>query len=188
MDIVLPPGCDPRLRRFAEYLAAKAAPGKLLGRQHIDPAEIPDLLPWLVLYDVVPQESGGPRYRVRLAGTRVVEILGDETTRKYLDEMLPTVGGLEIIRQYDQIVATRQPHYFEGNLRNRGREHILFQRIAFPLAHDGETVDMLVMIMVGFDTHASQYGKEIPKAGQPRTYRPRWPLLSRQWALASRGV
>ena len=174
MDIVLPPGCDPRLRRLAEYLAGKVAPGKLPGRQHIDPAQIPDLLPCLVLYDVVSQPNGGARYRTRLAGTKVVEILGDEMTGKFLDEMLPTVSGSEIIRQYDGIVETKQPHYLEGNLRNRGREHILFQRIAFPLARDGEEVDMLVMIMVGFDTHAIHFNKEPAPAAVGRRQRFSW--------------
>ena len=55
----------PRFRRLAEYLAAKAPPGKLAGRQHIDPLEIPDLLPHLMLVDVIPEAGGEPRYRIR---------------------------------------------------------------------------------------------------------------------------
>jgi hypothetical protein len=166
MDFALPPGCDARLKRFAHYLAEKAPHGRLPRRQDIEPVEIPELLPYLVLYDVVPQESGCPRYRTRLVGTRVVELLGDETTGKFLDDFLPIKKGAEIIGEYDRILTTKQPHYLEGRLSNRGREHILFQRIVFPLARDGKEVDMLVMIMVGFDTRALHVAVEMPNAAQ----------------------
>jgi hypothetical protein len=166
MDIALPPGCDARLKRFATYLAERAPHGRLPGRQDIEPVEIPDLLPYLVLYDVVPQESGCPRYRTRLVGTRVVELLGDETTGKFLDDILPLKRGAEIIGQYDRILATKQPHYLEGRLSNRGREHILFQRVVFPLARDGAEIDMLAMIMVGFDTRVLHLAGEIPQTAR----------------------
>jgi hypothetical protein len=45
----------PRFRRLADYLAIKAPPGKLPGRQHIEPTEIPDLLPWIMLIEVIAQ-------------------------------------------------------------------------------------------------------------------------------------
>ena len=88
MLLELPHDCDPRLRRFAAYMAAKAVPGFLPGRQHIVPPEIPDLLPHIMLYDLVPGPHGGPRYRTRLVGTCVVELLGADTTGKFVDEIL----------------------------------------------------------------------------------------------------
>jgi hypothetical protein len=171
----LPPGCDTRLKRFADYLREKARHGKLPGRQDIEPVEIPDLLPYLVLYDVVPQESGCPRYRTRLVGTRVVELLGDETTGKFLDDILPIKKGAEIIGEYDRILATKQPRYLEGRLSNRDRGHILFQRIVFPLARNGEEVDMLAMIMVGFDTRLLQIAAEMPNAAHRHKHDAPWP-------------
>jgi len=151
MHSFLPAACDARLKRFADYLAEKAPSGKLPGRQHIDPFEIPDLLPYLMLYDVVPQAGGELRYRTRLVGTHVVDLLGADATGKFVDEVLPAEGGTEIIEEYHHIVKTKQARYLDGELRNRGREHIQFQRIAFPLARNGEEVDMLVLVMVGFD-------------------------------------
>lgn len=148
----LPPAYDPRIERFSVYLAAKAPPGKLPGRQHIDPHEITDLLPYLMLYDVVPQASDDPRYRTRLIGTHAAELLGTGATGRFIDEILPAVRGAEIIGHYNQILIAKQPHYFEGTLTNIGREHIRFQRAGFPLARNGENVDMLVLIMIGFDT------------------------------------
>lgn len=139
---------NPYFRRLAEYLASKAPPGKLPGRQHIDPSEIPDLLPHIALIEVVPQAAGDPRYRIRLAGTQVVDILGVDGTGKFVDELLTTDEGAEIIRAYREILHTRQPQYLAGNLRASGRGHVPFRRVAFPLARNGEDVDMLLFMFV----------------------------------------
>ena len=157
MAIDLPADCDPRLRRLAEYLAAQAPPGKLPGRQHLTPEDIPEILPYITLCDVVPQENGGRRYRVRLAGTHVVELLGTDPTGKFIDEVLPPKMCAEIIKRYDEVVRTKQPSYQTGELKNAGREHVRFERAAFPLARDGENVDMLIFIRVGMDAQGRQF-------------------------------
>jgi hypothetical protein len=120
----------------------------LPGRQHIDPAEIPDLLAYLTLTDVVPQANGIPRYRIRLSGTEVVGILGVDGTGKFVDEVLTTSEGTEVIGAYSEILITRKPQYLGGVLRAKGREHVPFQRVAFPLARNGVDVDMLIFMFV----------------------------------------
>lgn len=150
MNGTLPAGCDARLQRFAAYLAAKAPAGKLPGRQHIEPLEIPHLLEYLTLLDVIRQPNGDLRYRIRLAGTHVVNLLGIDGTGKFVDEILNTDCGLDIIRAYKDMVTTKKPQYLDGELRGKGRGHVTFQRAGFPLARNGEDVDMLVLMMVGF--------------------------------------
>lgn len=166
MLLELPHDCDPRLRRFAAYMAAKALPGLLPGRQHIVPPEIPDLLPHIMLYDLVPEPHGGPRYRTRLVGTCVVELLGADTTGKFVDDLVRGKRGAEIIAEYDRIATSKQPGYLTGTLTNFGREHIRFQRAAFPLARDGIDVDMLALVMVGFDTRVQPLAAESAAYGQ----------------------
>jgi hypothetical protein len=136
----------PRFRRLADYLAAKAPPGKLPGRQHIDPLEIPDLLPYLMLIDVVPQAAGEPRYRIRLMGTEVVAIKGSDGTGKFAEDVLTDREGAAIVRRYGDILRTRQPQHRRGVVAASGREHVHYERIAFPLAADGENVDMLIFV------------------------------------------
>ena len=138
----------PRFRRLADYLDSKAPPGKLPGRQHIDPLEIPDLLPHLMLIEVLPQAGGGARYRIRLVGTAVVAIQGSDGTGKFADEILTAAEGADIIKGYDEIVRTRQPQYHSGTVATAGRDHVDYERIAFPLAADGEHVDMLIFVFV----------------------------------------
>lgn len=137
-----------RFRRLADYLAAKAPPGKLPGRQHIDPLELFDILPYLMLVDVIPQATGEPRYRIRLMGTEVVAIQGADVTGKFVEDVLTGVEGTEIVRLYGEILRSRQPQYRRGVVATSGREHVHYERIAFPLARDGENVDMLIFVFV----------------------------------------
>jgi hypothetical protein len=136
----------PRFRRLADYLAAKAPPGKLAGRQHVQPTELADILPWLMLMDVVPQENGEPRYRLRLVGTEVVAIQGSDGTGKFADELLTAEEGPQVIAGYGEILRTQQPQYRRGVVASPGREHVPYQRVAFPLASDGEHVDRLIFV------------------------------------------
>ena len=138
----------PRFRRLADYLASKAPPGKLPGRQHIEPLEIPDLLPHLMLVDVVPQAGGGLRYRIRLVGTDVVAIQGADHTGHFVEDVLTAAEGADIIGKYDEIVRARQPQYRSGVVATPGRDHVAYERLVFPLAGDGEHVDMLIFVFV----------------------------------------
>ena len=133
----------PRFQELATYLAAKAPNGKLPGRQHVDPIEIPQLLPYLSLVDVV-REAGRLRYRFRLVGTDVVAKTAKDVTGKWVEEAFPAEAAAAIIKAYDGVVATRTPHHWANVMAVPGREHIRFERIVFPLASDGETIDMLI--------------------------------------------
>jgi len=146
MSVEFPIESDPRYRRLADYLASKAPPGKLPGRQHIDPLDFADLLPYVALVDVISQAGSEPRYRVRLMGTEVVAIQGKDGTGKYVEELLTDPEGIKIIRDYSEILRTRQPQFRRGVIATPGRQHVHYERVAFPLATDGENVDMLLFL------------------------------------------
>lgn len=133
----------PRFQDLATYLAAKAPPGRLPGRHHIDPIEIPRLLPYLNLVDVV-READRRRYRFRLVGTDVAAKNGSDVTGKWVEDAFPPEPAAAITSAYDEVVATRTPHHWASVMGIPGREHVRFERIMFPLASDGETVDMLI--------------------------------------------
>ena len=138
----------PRFGRLADYLCGKAVPGQLSGRQHIEPTEIGDLLPWLMLVDVISQPDGTTRYRIRLVGTEVVAIQGSDGTGRLVDDVLNDGNAASIIDGYNQIVCSRRPQYLQGVVATQGRDHVPYRRIAFPLARDGEHVDMLLFVFV----------------------------------------
>lgn len=144
----------PHFRRMAEYLASKAPPGKLPGRQHVDPAELGDLLPFIMLIDVLRDEGGAPRYRIRLMGTEVVALQGSDGTGKFVEDLLATPQGAEIVRRYGEILRTHRPQHRAGTVATHGRQHVRYERVAFPLATDGENVDMLIFVFARMDTAA----------------------------------
>jgi hypothetical protein len=138
----------PRFRRLADYLSKKAPPGKLAGRQHIEPTELGALLPWIMLVEVIRPTDGDLRYRIRLVGTEVVAIQGSDGTGRFVEDVLDEKPAAAIIRGYDEIVRSHEPQYRKGVVATAGRDHVPYRRIAFPLARDGENVDMLIFVFV----------------------------------------
>lgn len=141
---------DPQLRAFDGYWRSRAPGGRLPGRQHIDPLDVPTLLPNLVLFDVEPQDADADklRFRVRLAGGTLVELVGANPTGRYLDDFVAPDRRAQINAVYADIVRCRSAHYWECQLWTPGREFVRIQRLALPLARDGATVDMIVACYV----------------------------------------
>ena len=79
LDRILAKMSDPIMCQVGLYWRGKVADGRLPARSAIDPAEIPALLPYLILWDV---ERDPLRFRNRICGTHVVEFSGrsPETT------------------------------------------------------------------------------------------------------------
>lgn len=95
-----------RVRRLHEYWRAKAETrGSVPQRRDIDPIELPDLLPNLLLLDV---EADPLRFRYRLVGTRIVDFSYHDFTGTYLDE----AGWAEqegFTRAFTDVVNERRP-------------------------------------------------------------------------------
>lgn len=157
MVFELPADCDRRIRRFAEYLAAKVPAGRLPGRQHIVPNEITDLLPFVAMYDVVREANGDLRYRARLIGTHIVELYGHDPTGRCMDEYVPAPAVDKVVARFHQVVRTKEPDYYADQLVKEGREHVRFQRAAFPLARNGEDVDMVAVIRIGLGAYGNVF-------------------------------
>jgi hypothetical protein len=136
---------DPRFRELFDYWRSKApAADKLPGRQHIDPLEIPHLLPGIALFDVVPA-GGRYRFRFRLMGTTFVDAIGADHTGRFVDEVVLHIVKYESLHEaLVGMIRTRQPHYWETPATMSQRKYMALQRLALPLARDGETVDMII--------------------------------------------
>lgn len=74
-----------RIRQLFQYWQSKRRGALLPRRADIDPTEIPQLMPYVLLVDV---EQNPFRVRYRLVGTKVVEATGFEFTGRYLDEIV----------------------------------------------------------------------------------------------------
>jgi hypothetical protein len=141
---VVPPASDGRIRRLFEYWRSiQPAPDRLPGRQHLEPLDVPELLQWLSLVDVV---GAPPRFRYRLVGTAQARAMQCDLTGRWVDE---AYDGFRDRRDHAEFVAVAggEIRYSRGAPEHRvERSHVLMERLLLPLARDGASVDMILGI------------------------------------------
>ena len=130
-----------RIRKLNDYWQAKAK-GRVPSRSDIDPVDVRELLPNLMMIDMV----GDPvRFRYRLVGTRVVQYTGFDFTGRCLDEMV--FQGRDFIEQcYRRMVAERRPVFGHYAWLVRSRHFGQCEFGLFPLSDDGATVNRGISI------------------------------------------
>lgn len=140
----------PRVRAIVEHWAGMGPPGRLPGRQHLDPAAIPRLLPNIWLLDI---EGSAPlRFRYRLAGTRIARAIGADPTGRYLDETHDGPGYDRVFAYLCEVARTGNPSWRSGTPAF-GELHDLrrVERVYLPLAADGRAVDMILAFSIFLD-------------------------------------
>ena len=125
-------------------------PHGLPGRQHFDPADVPDLLPNLRLVEV---HRDPLRFRYRLLGSRVDMVHGRNLANQWLEVAHRGDGKVDaLLADYRRVVETGQPQW------RRGTPHVVpepeiaaVEVLRLPLARDGATIDMLLCLSLYFD-------------------------------------
>ena len=121
--------------------------GRLMpARADLDPSEIPHILPYIYLLDVLHEPV---RFRARLLGTSVRDFIGRDSTGVMLDEKLygdETEDALAILRL---VVDTKAPVGIWGPETLRETEWEEKEAMILPLSNDGQRVDMLLGGNVG---------------------------------------
>ncbi len=124
--------------------------GLLPSRTHIDPADIPLLLPNIYLLDVVEAPL---RFRYRLVGSKLVFAGNREMTGMLMEEAHP---NLFVAPPYADYPACVRDHRISLRLGTPvfdwDREHVQIERLLLPLASDGRRVDMILGLSVFFDS------------------------------------
>jgi hypothetical protein len=137
---------DPRFRWMRDYLASVAPPGRMPGRQHIDPVDFPSLLPFINLVDV--ERTGDQlRFRYRLVGTTNAARAGIDMTGLTIDSGILPEFAERIARNMTRAVESRAPVFDRFPAPHPQREFIITERAYFPLARDGAQIDMLLTVM-----------------------------------------
>lgn len=139
-------GCHPRIEALRAYLEGKTGGRRLPARADIDPVDIPSLLPFINLIDVVRQDGADPRFRFRLIGSAQVEAVGFDQTGWFVDQALDPDRARIATTMMTRVVENKRPIYGRFPMGIAGREFILSERVQFPLSSDGEQVDMIISI------------------------------------------
>ncbi|WP_421780443.1 PAS domain-containing protein [Kiloniella litopenaei] len=119
----------------------------LPGRQHLDPMDIPVLLPNIWLVDVVQDPL---RFRFRLFGTAHYAAMDRDCTGMWIDEAFPDFTRSGFDQDYINIVETKLPSYRKGSASYHIPNYKTIERIMLPLAENGTDVDMILALTVYF--------------------------------------
>jgi hypothetical protein len=133
-----------RARRMFRYWTEKKAARPMPSRADIDPGEIKDLLPNVILTRI---EYAPFRVLYKLVGTRAVENAGYDYSGHYLDEMdFVSEIGTDWPGNYRWIAEHREPLY--GLCQIRFTDGVIKPYVVamFPLSSDGESVDQVIAI------------------------------------------
>lgn len=136
-------GASESVRQLYCYWRGKCRGARPPRRADIDPIEIPKLLRYLTIVEVVPDER---RFVYRLVGTKEVEIRGQDPTGKSVAEAYYGPSIEEAHAFYNQVVETVQPVYddspFVGPDGRYNDDELLF----LPLSEDGTRVSRILLI------------------------------------------
>lgn len=141
---------EPRMRRLYECWQAIHPPGGgLPGRQHFDPAAVPDALPNLRLIEV---HRNPLRLRYRLLGSRVDMVHGRNLANRWLDEAHAGDRHLDtLLGEYAKVIESGQPRWRRGiPWVVPEPECVSVEVLRLPLARDGRTVDMILGMSIYF--------------------------------------
>lgn len=138
-------GRYPDLALALDYWSAKRGGRFAPARDDIDPTEITDILPRILLADVTRDASGAVAFRYRLSGTGIGEVHGFELTGKGPLDLQPPQYGRLVEAHYREAVEAREPlvHLIALQTDKKARS---YGRIILPLSDDGETVNMLMIV------------------------------------------
>jgi hypothetical protein len=140
----------PLAQRFYDYWLSIAPPGRLPGRQHVEPEKMAPWLSRLWLLDIYREPL---RFRCRLAGSGMVRSLGREVTGAWLEEIHPqSVADPSSRGRFRILAELGRPTWRRGVPRwARQPEYRLVESCLVPLAADGRTPDKVMALSIAFD-------------------------------------
>lgn len=138
---------DRILARLLAYWRSKSRAGRLPARADISPADIPEILPHLMMV-----EQAGDSFRCRLCGTAIAEAYGRELTGKSFAEAFSADGAARAERHCRLASELGRPVVVHNVYRNSRDTPLVATRLLLPLAEDGSGARKM---LVGFRTYFS---------------------------------
>ena len=112
----------------------------LPSRRDLDPAEIPRILPFVMLVDVEPEPLD---FRFRLIGTEIQAIVARHTRGRSFSSIPFMAPGNPIWSEYEWVVDSRRPLVSALSYVGNDRFVQKLRHCLMPLSSDGGAVDMI---------------------------------------------
>jgi hypothetical protein len=125
------------VQRMAAYLTRKRGGRAVASRADIDPTEIREFLPYIVLVDI---ERDPLRVYYRLVGTRIAEFYGEFTGTWMHDRPISAEYRKIAEKIYRTLIETKEPVYGITEMRTRTDAMVSYEWGYFPLSNDGINV------------------------------------------------
>ena len=132
------------LRRGLAYWHSKRRGRPMPARRDLDPIEIPHLLPWVLLIDVLCDPLD---FRYRLIGTEVVAVSRRDFTGFRFSELAGKGPESVLWDNCLTVVRTRAPFSRRPPYIGPCDDVLSGQNLLMPLSSDGETVDMIFQLI-----------------------------------------
>ncbi len=134
----------PKYGALFDLLSSRAPTGQLPGRQHFDPLTVPEHMGYLNLVEV--HRNDGLRFRFRLHGTMQTDAAGRDITGRFIEDAVIPEFVDRINGNMTKVVETRRPVYDRFQMPHPNRGYLDSERVYYPLASDGSTVDMILIL------------------------------------------
>lgn len=137
---------DPLLRELYAYWRLKRGSCRMPARRQIDPADVPRLLPHLVISEGV---EDGRRFRYRLAGTAIVHAMGLDPTGRCV-EQVDGGGDAGVLNElHREVWRAHVPLFAAGAALGPRRGRTSFaRRLMVPLAADDGAVRQILSLAI----------------------------------------
>ena len=135
---------SPRLREAYAYWDAKRLNKLMPSRSDIDPVEIPRLLPYVILIDVVREPLD---FRYRLMGTQASDIMRRDFTGQFFSRIPGKEKDSTRWLECDAVVSSKAPMYWETPYVGPERFLRTYENVLLPLSKDGVNVTMIFEVI-----------------------------------------
>jgi hypothetical protein len=133
-----------RLKELLSYWEEKRAGRPHPRRADIDPLDIPDILPLLLMVDTL---MGKQNYRIRVMGTKAVEVFERDYTGKNIVDMDFDGSDEQVMAAIRDVTGEDRPVRLDLEMVNRDNMIIRYEMLLLPLSRDSDKPDL---VLVGF--------------------------------------
>jgi hypothetical protein len=132
------------LERALSYWDGKRQGRRMPSRRDIDPAEIPQLLPHLLLVDV---QRDPLDFRYRLVGTAVTARFGRDDTGARFSALAHLAPGSPAWKAAVRVLEEKRPIVTDLVHVGTSRWVTDYRDLSLPLSEDDETVNMILAVL-----------------------------------------